>query len=444
MRALADVNGVWIDLHPHLFNATDLPVARFIERADRPTGVPILDRSIGWLLGRLAKGAPDAEEDRAKIQDLIDVPCEQSFAPDPGAEPIDWFWRQMGRQARMITEARKSRLTMLCELNKMTQSGRAGAPIDLFVPLGVDLETGVDGVSPTPPSTQFELLELLSEATLRGRVPEVTGIVLPMVGFDPCREDGSERNSFERVQERVRSGRAIGVKLYPPMGFSPLGNGRDVEARLHRLYEWAASEHVPITAHCSPANAVRGAGQCARPAGWRPVLRMYDGLRLNVAHAGGLGSDGWASEAIELMLDHPTVYADVGNHDHGRQRVKAFVAELARLTQGSPNGDTVRRRLAFGTDYWFLFMHRDPAGFLHRYVDEVVLGLGADVLPRFAGGAAQEFLGFDVPDNQNRKRVLDRIVMLQRSGRGPFCLPLSLRRALRMTDAEVLSIESAG
>jgi hypothetical protein len=68
---------------------------------------------------------------------------------------------------------------------------------------------------------QFDVMELERQASLLGVLPGTGAMILPMVGCDPRRPAGNGRNSFEAIVERVMSGRAIGVKLYPAMGFSP-------------------------------------------------------------------------------------------------------------------------------------------------------------------------------------------------------------------------------
>jgi predicted TIM-barrel fold metal-dependent hydrolase len=216
------------------------------------------------------------------------------------------------------------------------------------------------------------------------------------------------------------------------MGFLPLGNSGPVDARLHSLYEWCESESVPITAHCSPANAVRGAETFAHPDRWRPVLHCHPDLRLNIAHVGGIEEDGWAGEAINLIADHLDghVYADVGNHDVSGRGFGPFLRRLARAIQSTRDlAPRVTRRLAFGSDYWYLYMHPDPGCFLESYADAFTECF-PDSVESFLGGAARAFLGFDVPHNANRRRVLQRVADLQNSPWGPFPDRPSFRRVM--------------
>jgi hypothetical protein len=86
-------------------------------------------------------------------------------------------------------------------------------------------------------------------------------------------------------------------------------------------------------------------------------------------------------------------------------------------------------------------MHADPKGFLHRYVDEIAEHFGEAALPRFAGGAAQKFLGLTDPTRPNRQRVLDRVRDLKL---GKNEVPASLRRVMALTELEIAGIESDG
>jgi predicted TIM-barrel fold metal-dependent hydrolase len=120
------------------------------------------------------------------------------------------------------------------------------------------------------------------------------GRFLPFVMFDPRREGG-----LETVKGAVSGLGFGGVKLDPALGFhvvpeSPVNQGPARQA-LCELYEWAESEGVPITAHCSPGGAVsdvlsRAPGlrsNLCRPYNWGRVLECWPGLLLNLAHFGG-------------------------------------------------------------------------------------------------------------------------------------------------------------
>ncbi len=345
------------------------------------------------------------------------------------------------RYSRMFREARKSRLTMLQRLDGYAD--REDETIDLYVPLSVDMEPGViEPGEPTPknatPLEQFDVQVLLSEASLRHTLG-IDGIVLPMIGFDPHRTSEDPRNNYEEVQRRIIAGEAIGVKLYPPMGFRPIGNTTPhIDDRLNELYRFCVEYEVPIVAHCSPANAVVGSENDARPCNWRKVLDDHPGLRLNLAHVGGLGSNGWAEEAIGVIADYQDgpsiVTADISNHDIASEAdIRAFLCLLessARAVSAEPS--RVLSRLAFGSDYWFLHMHARPKRFLEKYRKLIASHFKTQpaLIDSIFGGTALDFLGLNVSGNRNRARLMDHVDRLQTNKWGPFTPPESYSRII--------------
>src|SRR5439155_20874758 len=116
---------------------------------------------------------------------------------------------------------------------------------------------------------QVELHEKVSRLSMLGRLGYGTARVHPFVGFDPRRELVSRKRAdlkgaLALAKEAVQEYGFIGVKLYPPMGFRPLGNGATAEMTaedayrvdgiLDELYTWCEAEQVPVTAHCNPSN----------------------------------------------------------------------------------------------------------------------------------------------------------------------------------------------
>src|SRR5215469_17122948 len=86
----------------------------------------------------------------------------------------------------------------------------------------------------------------------------------------------SPSSSLQLVKDAVLNHGFIGVKLYPPMGFAPLGNvtlggtfwnqawiprplhrsdmGARLDQALTELYSWCQTNGVPVMAHTSPTN----------------------------------------------------------------------------------------------------------------------------------------------------------------------------------------------
>ena len=444
-----------VDIHPHFFNGYDLPVAGFMRKAVPPFGWEwlggVVGRPVQWYARR--SRSLDAERD-----DVLRLLGRRPRALGPESRPskfdldgalgiLLWPWRQ----SRMFREAHHARVEMIRRLDGYTAGKH---PIDLYVPLAVDMEYGAEQQALVSPLEQFDLLALISEASLRGKLG-INGVVLPMIAYDPRREDGDPRNNLADVQERVCRGEAIGIKLYPPMGFRPIRNAvPDWDVRLRQLYDWCCRKGVPITAHCSPANAVRDADGFAEAAEWGPVLDEFEGLRLNLAHTGGLQDRDWNQRAIEFLAQQLAlgrhVFADVGNHDlTKRESLAGLFASLFRDVDTAARTFGVERselfaQLMFGSDYWFLTANARPEQFLPDYLAEAEAAIRqrmpADDVDRliesFRGGAAIRFLQLREHGSGNRTRVVDRIARVN-DPVGSVHRTDSLVRILDPTDAEL-------
>lgn len=188
------------------------------------------------------------------------------------------------------------------------------------------------------------------------------GEALPIVPFCPWRQaDDRNRKSsttaLDLVKRAMDSG-FIGVKLYPPMGFRPMGNagfddrddktarwpshytenkdgrfkygkmfGAELDESLSQLYDLCAQADFPIMSHTGFGNAARqigmdkskdlvSTGEFANPRYWRLVLEQekWKDLRINLAHFGFLRMD-WRHDIGVLMRKHSRVYADVGHFE---------------------------------------------------------------------------------------------------------------------------------
>jgi predicted TIM-barrel fold metal-dependent hydrolase len=156
----------------------------------------------------------------------------------------------------------------------------------------------------------------------------------------------------------------IGVKLYPPVGFLPLGNDDPrLDQALTRLYLWCETYGVPITVHAGPGNIFdRAFEEYAKPRNWMEVVKAHPKLRLNLGHFGhqaqAKNHEYWIDEAVELMeLPNSQVYADVA--DCEIPVTEAYVEFLQqRLTQH----EVLKERLLYGSD-WFMDELEPKPGF---------------------------------------------------------------------------------
>jgi predicted TIM-barrel fold metal-dependent hydrolase len=201
--------------------------------------------------------------------------------------------------------------------------------------------------SNSPPVTEIgDQVKLLSKIS---RTQPGNRIVHGFIAFDPLRQvvdalaSGAkpERTALEWVRRAIEVEGFLGVKVYPPMGFQPIGNvdladreiaeerlrdrhkpfgrraaevfgrlgvrsvrvqGAALDEALLSLYDYCNRNHVPIMAHCSRTLGTFGesdalntynprwytAAAGSHPKYWHDVLQLFPTLRLNFGHAGGI------------------------------------------------------------------------------------------------------------------------------------------------------------
>lgn len=462
-----------VDVHCHTFNGDDLPVAGFVHRVllqnlgvlrlvsrvldlVGQTGTPgyeaersRLDRLLGYDAPGLAPFAFVGERSfdqvvdqtydtiRAESPDLL-VEAERDLAsfvsePSPGPaalSPVEGL-RGAKRAIAWAVLLRRSRLDI-------TRRLLATFPeVDLFTPITVDMAIGLRDHPEVTPLQQLELHEKISRLSMLGRLGRDTKARLhPFIGFDPrseyrSRKVGDVLSALEILRLAVERYGFIGVKLYPPMGFRPIGNtpgpemdadqASAVDSILDELFTWCEEEDVPVTVHCNASNEAQSEYRLfSAPELWGKVLEEHPRLRLNLGHFGGANptedpgdpATSWPAEIARLAGKNTRVYADTGNHridDNGI--AAAYFAHLRRLFAEGRDTAHMKNRLMYGSDWLMLALLPRSERFLHTYRDLYADHFGEPATTRFMGGAALEFLGLsDAADraNKNRRRLVNR------------------------------------
>jgi predicted TIM-barrel fold metal-dependent hydrolase len=277
----------------------------------------------------------------------------------------------VGNFLRWVVQLTRYRYRMIEDLfafHAAPESGERG--LDIATPALIDYDYWV-----YPFAREVwpeEQVRLMAELAIRYQ-----GRVHPFVAFNPLKqvlfEDRVGRNRQEPrfwVRKAIEELGFVGVKLYPPMGFRPIGNrdlrkedfavgfidwlvgqkgaayadrlGRRLDDVLLSFYRWCVAHDVPVMAHCRESQFPRrGFGLRAHPRHWRHVLETdgLAGLRLNLAHFGNTaemtqvgfqsrdaparcaagrhepdGAGCWSWMVAELIGDgrFPNVYADAG------------------------------------------------------------------------------------------------------------------------------------
>jgi predicted TIM-barrel fold metal-dependent hydrolase len=445
----------WIDVHCHVFNAADLPVAEFIEHTrlqgiGRVLAYPVLAliASIYQLapisardeLDQLGTSAPrpGAPAPLTKLQALYAL---HGATPPGGAPATPSPLRPLNNGDRLLSDALKEvdptrapeqPLTdadhaVLAE--KLTQddadadinedllgwAGKLAQPRNTIVgdllaqfPAGANVMLtpalvdynrwlGIDADDDSAITSLDGQVQVMA-AVARSRVSEQPATVMTSFApFDPWRSIEDD-TVLPRLRNWLEQGLAVGVKLYPPMGFAAAGNGganmpdppqalKDLvanrrpgmdtgaalDAELDRLFTLCTELDAPVMAHCAsselaePENA-----SLPSPDYWRLALDKHPTLRLNLGHFGGVWhfaaddtdadtpqavqiAQDWATSITQLMRDFPNVYADFAYFDlalvepvnEGSPTALALQF-IARLADDNP---VLVQRLMYGSDW---------------------------------------------------------------------------------------------
>jgi predicted TIM-barrel fold metal-dependent hydrolase len=481
-----------VDVHCHTFNAADLPVRGFIEHVEAKGS------ELGRILGRLAdilvgSDAPSYVAEKARLDVLLSA--DQALldaavrAPSVGltdqldGEATEALLQLQGTDPSLLRQL----ATEVAAADRSVSGGVAAAPglgaqdnigdivalakraiawvkifgkyridvtgllvessgdaVDLYCPMLVDLGTGLGDGPRTSVRQQVELQEKISRLSMVGRLPSTTrGRFHPFVGFDPRREliarrAGDIELPFEVVKAAVERYGCIGVKLYPPMGWRPIGNTATVgmsaadataiDAILREFYDWCQTAQVPLTAHCNESNFADDAFKdFTSPKNWVAVLTDFPDLHLNLGHFGGAHvvepPDGWPRQIARAVERFDHLYVDVGNQPVYSPEVMGAYIDMLAAMFADPSTEALAGRVMFGSDWYMVALHPEADRFLSAYRALYEGRFGAEVGRGFMGGTALRFLGFNDPANANALRLRTRY-----EGFAPARMPTWLAR----------------
>lgn len=454
-----------IDAHCHIFNASDLQVQGFIKqvvarsgwaRFLRPIAEPL--QRFGWREAPKARAeierlrstefsaglfATSMEREESETADLLegffkmlkrDNPAsldawltgiEQEDADDPGRSTTALLGAQraaltnretildllLGRGPESHGVASRVALALApffrwrylnarCLLETYGCAEEAG--MHACVPALVDYDLFVGKTNtPTPSSIadQVELMAVLQQMS--------NGRVAALAPFNPWR--ASEDDGYLQMTLRALSARTVlGVKLYPPIGFKPVGNdelagnrGKGWDEALWALYEACAKERSVLMTHANASNGVSDASDLNAAAdNWRPVLSAFGGLKLSLGHL-GIGKKSqkqkWPKAFTALMEDFKDqVYGDLSYHDAVLdRRYDGSRDQMAKLYLRHKSS-AVRKQTMFGTDWSIIAKEPRHHDYLKRFRQGLAeAGVDAETVSGFFGGNAKAFFGHD-------------------------------------------------
>lgn len=460
-----------VDVHSHIFNGSDLPIDGFI-RHIAPAPRHSTDRWLGKvtvaLEGAVHGVAPSGANELAHLQQA------GSRARVAGKGAIDKLAQVLSDHIPAFAETKYA--TLVPNVAKIVLSDRRYAAerlcglypdVKLFVPALVDFDYWSDVSKPiTPLLDQIRVQAELSRLSMRGQLARSDVRFHPFVGFNPLKEvrevidgvgpvayepfgrsgktlathprlDGADempeldesllRGSLDLVRYAVEKQGFIGVKLYPPTGFLPLGNahwarhreqglGEKLDLALRALYAYCEANQVPVMTHAANSNDYDfGYGMLAEPRGWGPVLDEYPSLHLSLGHFGhtegstserGVAAcESWARQASELMARaESNVYADMANsrlsiHQEERDEVRQVFVDLF---QRQP---LVKQRLMYGSDWWMSELDENVGASLRVFARDIAGCVSEPERQQLMADNALRFLGFSDPDHKNARRL---------------------------------------
>ncbi len=330
------------------------------------------------------------------------------------------------RWAGMLTRAR---VDILAELDRLY-----GGPglIRVFSPSLVDFQKWfLTHEDTSPVEDQIKLLAAIARQN-------TTSLILPFAPFCPLRaalerEDTPDVDPLRIIKTAVLELGFVGVKLYPPMGFRPIGNrvdltwvprkplggGSALDRELEALYLWCVENEVPIKAHANNSIAAGpNTGAFADPAGWRELMQdsRFSSLQLNLAHFGGFdetashgsftSQNDWEETLGEMVDTFPNLYFDLGYwteagtaDDRGRSRV---IERTKKLLARSPK---MVERMMYGSDWSMIGREPNHPAYLADVQATLIdLKLNDEQRQQVMGGNAATYLGLD-RDGLQKQRV---------------------------------------
>lgn len=241
------------------------------------------------------------------------------------------------------------------------------------------------------------------------------------------------------IREAVFDQGALGVKIYPPMGFSLYGNtevenefpdmwqkqkhlpeifrqkgmGADLDSALDVFYTFCEEHSITIMAHSNPSNLASCDFKVMfQSKYWSSLFNKYKSLKINFGHFAGFGDmtsvadsqSNW-QEIADVITQQNVVgrgFADLGYSSGVLSNQHAMIKALAELLNDRPG---MIDSLNYATDWKMLVLEKDSPNYLKSFLS--ILNnqkFNSAVREKVLGGNASNFLGLDKTD-KNRVRL---------------------------------------
>lgn len=277
--------------------------------------------------------------------------------------------------------------------------------VDLFIHHMMDMEKAYAAKPVVPFSQQVTRMAKLDR--------RFGGKFLHFTAYDPFRGE----DALPSVIRGLKAG-AVGVKFYPPSGYSAVNNqlppkpsrfkpgsrkrwfsryenldAAQLDSLNEKLFAYCETHSIPIFTHCTPSGfeADDGYGGMANPKYWAVVLKKHKKLRLCFGHAGGhsywfpaatpnvveKAEADFGEQVVNLCLEYPHVYCEVAYLDQilSEAGKTAFKAKLASVIDKPSKDGTWKfgNKLMYGSDWHMI--HKEPR---HKEYPQAFNGLFTD------------------------------------------------------------------
>jgi predicted TIM-barrel fold metal-dependent hydrolase len=282
--------------------------------------------------------------------------------------------------------------------------------VQLIAPALVDYDYPLDvGDQPTPSP-------LVDQFKVMARIAEIfQGRILSYLPFDPWRVAYGDDKAFLAAQDYVANGAAVGFKIYPPMGFAPLGNvnllrrpsswppianfAQKLDDALTRFWDFTTKFDIPVIAHGAMSNAPFadrvGLGS---PDNWSAVFSRYPKARACFGHFGGQelldSRNQWSKRFLDLVARYPNAYGDISYFEDILAWYK-FSTMRQRLHDFATLPQNAASKMVYGSD-WEMLAIEAHAGLYFEKMSKALSDpkyFKSDVAPNVLGLNAQQFLG---------------------------------------------------
>jgi hypothetical protein len=141
-----------------------------------------------------------------------------------------------------------------------------------------------------------------------------------------------------------------GIKVYPPLGFSPWPKDKiDELEKVKLLYKICSERRIPIITHCSDGGfkTVKRAQDFSNPGNeWKEVLENYPDLIVNYAHLGNQDkSNEWENQIIDYATDNnKKIYTDISC----MAKDDDYYKKVSNIIEKHPD---MEDKILFGTDF---------------------------------------------------------------------------------------------